>query len=107
MSKLKINLDDMADEVMYDDPENEGWQDLENAAEYVSVMLQKEGEERFATYSDKVGAMQNHPVLVAAHAIVTALNRHKSSCCRLKIEELRLQESIANSLELIADRKTL
>lgn len=102
MSKLKINLDDMADEVMHDDAEDEAGQDFENAAEYVSVMLQKEGEERFATYSDKADAMRNHPILVAVCAILTALNRHDSRGRRLKIEELRLQESIANSLELIA-----
>jgi len=99
MSELKINLDDMADEVMYDDPEDAAGRDLGNAAEFVFVALQKEGEERFATYSDKVGAMQNHPVLVAAHAIVTALNRHESSCRRLKIEELRLLENIVNALK--------
>lgn len=101
MSKLKISLDDLADEVMHDDPEDAAGRDLENAAEYVFMALQKEGEERFATYSDKVGAMQNHPVLVSVHAIVTALNRHESSCRRLKIEELRLLGNIANSLKPI------
>ncbi len=98
MSKLKINLDDMADEVMHDDPEDAAGRDLKNAADYVFVALQKEGEERFATYSDKVGAMQNYPVLVAAHAIMTALSRHESSYRRLKIEELRLLGNIVNTL---------
>lgn len=102
MSELKINLDDMAEEALYDDPEEAAGRDLQNAAEYVFVALQKEGEERFATYSDKADAMQNHPVLVAAHAIMTTLNRHESSCRRLKIEELRLLENIANALEPIA-----
>ncbi|MDP1550702.1 MAG: hypothetical protein Q8L97_11205 [Nitrosomonas sp.] len=99
MSKLKINLDDMADEVMHDDAEDEAGLDLDNSAYFVSVAQQKEGEERFATYSDKVGSMQNHPVLVAAHAIMTTLNRHESSCRRLKIEELRLLKNIADALK--------
>lgn len=99
MSNLKINLDDMADEVMHDDPEDAAGRDLGNAAEFVSVALQKESEERFATYSDKAAAMQNHPVLVAANAIMTTLNRHESSCRRLKIEELRLLKNIADALK--------
>ena len=99
MSQLKINLDDMADEVMHDDAEDAAGKDLDNSADFVSVALQKEGEERLATYSDMVGAMQNHPVLVSAHAIMTALNRHESSCRRLKIEELRLLENIVNALK--------
>lgn len=99
MSKLKINLDDMADEVMHDDPEDDAGRDLDNSADFVSVSLQKEGEGRLATYSDMVCAMQNHPVLVAAHAIMTTLSRHESSCRRLKIEELRLLQNIVNAFK--------
>lgn len=98
MSRLRISLDDWHEDAQHEDPTAEAYEDMKNAAEYVFVALQKEGEGRVSTYLDEVGAMQNHPVLVAATAIVIALSRHGHSNRTLKIEELRLLENIANAL---------
>ncbi|MBX9916897.1 MAG: hypothetical protein E6Q59_10880 [Nitrosomonas sp.] len=102
MSKLKIDLDDLREQAMNDDPDEIAGNDLEAAAELVFVALQKEGDERIATYSDKIEAMQNHPELVAAHTLAHAINRLELTHRTVKIEELRLLGSIADSLERIA-----
>ncbi|MEI2767448.1 MAG: hypothetical protein V9E86_02860 [Nitrosomonas sp.] len=104
MSKLKIDLDDWRERAMNDDPIDIANSDLEEAAEWIFVMLDEEVLERTTSLNDKINTMRKRPELVAAHAQAQAqaINRLECTYRTLKIEELRLQESIANSLELIA-----
>lgn len=81
-------------------PEPEGIAscDLAAAAGYVGVCM--EDDDR--PLESMVDIMRKYPELVAAHAQVHAINRLELTYRMLKIEELRLLESIAVSLEKIA-----
>lgn len=102
MSKLKIDLDDLREQAMNDDPADIAGNDLESAAEWVFVMLNEEVLERTTSLNDKIKTMRKHPELVAAHTLAHAINRLELTHRTVKIEELRLLESIANSLKAIA-----
>ncbi len=98
MRKLKISLDNWAEIDLHEDPDEVTANDLISAAQSVTVMLE---DKRYPQLS--VGdTLRKHPELVSAHVISYALNRLESSVRTLKIEELRLLESIENSLESIA-----
>lgn len=99
MSKLEIDLNAWREQAMNDDPWDIASEDLKAAAEWVFVSLQKEGDERLATYSDMIEAMQKHPELVAAHALAHEISRFEVTYRTLKVEELRLLKSIAGSLK--------
>ncbi|NBQ68917.1 MAG: hypothetical protein EBU46_08830 [Nitrosomonadaceae bacterium] len=99
MSKLEIDPNAWREQAMNDDPVDIADNDLGAAAEWVFVALQKEDDERIATYSDKIEAMRKRPKLVAAHILAHAINRLELTYRTLKIEELRLLERIADSLE--------
>lgn len=96
---LKIDLDEWHEKAQNDDPEDIAMKDIESAAERMFVALQKEGDERLATYSDMMEAMQKHPELVAAHALAHGISRIEVTYRILKVEELRLLKSIADSLK--------
>mgnify|MGYP001558100538 FL=1 len=98
MSKLKIDLDVWAESALHDDPDEATTSDLTSAAQYVSVMLEGDGHPQ-QSIDD---TLRKHPGLVGAYAISCGQNRLESSVRTLKIEELRLLENIANSLESIA-----
>lgn len=102
MSKLKIDLNDWREQAMNDDPADIAANDLESAAEWVFVMLDEEVLERTTSLNDQINTMRKYPELVAAHAQAHAINRLELTYRTLKIEELRLLGSIADSLEKIA-----
>ncbi|MBV6448921.1 hypothetical protein [Nitrosomonas sp.] len=102
MSKLEIDLDAWRAQAMNDDPAEIADIDLECAAEWGFVMLDEETLERTASLNDKINTMRKRPELVAAHAKAHAINRLEHTYRTLKIEELRLLGSIADSLERIA-----
>lgn len=102
MSKLEIDLDAWREQAMNDDPVDIASNDLESAAEWVFVMLDEEALERTTSLNDKISTMRKYPELVAAHVKAHAINRLELTHRTLKIEELRLLGSIADSLERIA-----
>lgn len=99
---IKIDLDFWAAQAQNDDPADIAANDLESAAEWFFVMLDEEALERTTSFNDQINAMRKHPELVAAHALAHAINRFEHTYRTLKIEELRLLGSIADSLEKIA-----
>jgi hypothetical protein len=103
MSKLKIDLDDWREQAMNDDPADIADNDLEGAAEWIFVMLDEESLERTTTLNDKINTMRKYPELVAAHALAHGISRFELTYRTLKVEELRLLESIADSLKAIAN----
>lgn len=102
MSKLKIDLDDWREQAINDDPDDIAGIDLESAAEWIFVMLDEESLERTTSFNDKIDTMRKHPGLVVAHALAHGISRFEHTYRTLKIEELRLLGSIADSLEKIA-----
>lgn len=102
MNKLKTDLDDQREQAMNDDPADIAANDLESAAEWVFVMLDEEALERTTSLNDKINTMRKRPELVAAHAKAHAINRLELTHSTFKIEELRLLESIVDSLKAIA-----
>ena len=95
MSELKINLDDWHDQAQHEDPVDMAGNDLQAAAEYLSVMLEDEKHPQLSP----LDVMRKHPELVAAHAI----NRFEHTYRTLKIEELRLL-AVANGRTLCDER---
>ncbi|MBS0300230.1 MAG: hypothetical protein JSR32_09955 [Proteobacteria bacterium] len=89
MSKLKIDLDDLHEQAMNDDPADITGDDLEAAAEWIFVMLCEQVLER-TTLDDELNAMRNHPELVAAHALAHGISRFEHTYRTLKVEELRI-----------------
>lgn len=102
MSKLEIDLGEWREQAMNGDPWDAAGDDLEAAAEWVFVMLDEDALERTTSHNDKTNTMRKYPELVAAHAKAHAINRLELTHRTLKIEELRLLGSIADSLERIA-----
>ena len=102
MSKLEIDLAVWREEAMNDDPWDIAGNDIEVAAEWIFLMLDEQALDRTSTLEDKLHAMRKHPELVYAHATAHAINRIEHTYRTMKIEELRLKESIAISLERIA-----
>lgn len=86
MSKLKISLDNWHDQAQHEDPVDMAGNDLQEAAEYLSVMLEDEKHPQLSPFD----VMRKHPELVGAHAKAHAINRFEHTYRTLKIEELRL-----------------
>lgn len=86
MSKLKINLNDWHDQAQHEDPVDIAGNDLQDAAEYLSVMLEDEKHPQLSPFD----VMRKHPELVGALAKTHAINRFEHTYRTLKIEELRL-----------------
>lgn len=98
MSNLRVDLDLLAAAAQADDPAGIADNDLEVAAQWISVMLEDEKHPQLSVFD----TMRKHPELVAAHAKVQAINRLECTYRGLKVEELRLSGNIAASLESIA-----
>ncbi len=94
----KINLDDWHKQAQNDEPVNMADNDLQVAAEFLAVVLEDEKHSQLSS----TDIMRKHPELVAAHTLAHAINRLELTHCTVKIEELRLLESIADSLKAIA-----
>lgn len=99
---IRIDLNGWHEQAQNDDPADIADNDLEAAAEWIFVMLGEEVLERTTSLNDKLNAMRKHPRLVAAHALAHGISRFELTYRTLKVEELRLLESIADSLKTIA-----
>lgn len=95
---IEIDLNDWREQAVNDDPELMANCDLAAAAGYVGVSM--EGDDRPLESMEDI--LRKYPELVAAHAQVHAISRLEHNSRMLKIEELRLLGSIADSLKTIA-----
>ena len=99
---IRIDLNDWHEQALNDDPADIAANDLEGAAEWIFVMLDEESLERTTGLNDKTNTMRKYPELVAAHALAHGISRFECTYRTLKVEELRLLGSIADSLKTIA-----
>lgn len=102
MSKLKISLDDLYDDACQSSPEKIADDILEQSADWVYVMVGDDADCKRSKEEGVLCALQNHPELVGAHAVVSAISRLEITYQLLGVEQLRLLDRIEKSLSLIA-----
>lgn len=98
MSEIRIDLNEWFEQAQKDDPEEIAGSDLLAAADFLAVMLE---DEKHSLLSSTV-TMRTHPELVAARALAHGISRLEHTYRTLKINELILLQSIADSLQTIA-----